>query len=286
MRLVLLLLVSLLFAWPAWCGELSLLPPQVYNGEVAVLRWQGEPLSFGVARFRDEVLYLYPDTDGSVALLPVPLDVPAGDYPLAVALVDPQGWTTTKELMLHVDYKKRPEEKLTLPERMVTPLADDVARINRESTLLRKTFALRSTRLWTTTFVRPVGEPVNSVFGKRRILNGKPKSPHSGTDFRSPLGTPVLSLNNGRAVLVADLFYTGKTVVVDHGEGLFSLYAHLSKVLVAVDDELLAGDVLGEVGSTGRSTGAHLHLTVKLLGERIDPLALMTIFTAPLSPGP
>ena len=285
MRIVLLLFVPLLFARPAWCGELILFPSQVFNGEVAVLRWQGEPLSFGVARFRDEVLYLYPDTGGSVALLPVPLDVPAGDYPLVVALVDPQGLSTTKELMLRVAHKKRPEEQLTLPERMVTPLAEDVARINRESNLLTQTFALRSTRLWTT-FVRPVGEPVSSVFGKRRVMNGKPKSPHSGTDFKSPLGTPVLSLSNGRVALVADLFYTGQTVVVDHGEGLFSVYAHLSKVLVADGDELQVGEALGEVGSTGRSTGAHLHLTVKLLGERVDPLALLAIFTAPLSPGP
>ncbi len=74
-----------------------------------------------------------------------------------------------------------------------------------------------------------------------------------------------------------DLFYTGKTVVVDHGEGLFSLYAHLSKVVVEEGHELLVGDVLGEVGSTGRSTGAHLHLTVKLLGERVDPLSLLLV---------
>ena len=109
-------------------------------------------------------------------------------------------------------------------------------------------------------------------------MNGKPKSPHSGTDFRSPSGTPVHSISNGRVTLVDDLFYTGKTVVIDHGEGLLSVYAHLSKALVAEDVELQIGDVLGEVGSTGRSTGAHLHLTVRLLGERVDPLALLDIF--------
>ncbi len=108
-------------------------------------------------------------------------------------------------------------------------------------------------------------------------MNGKPRAPHSGTDFRSPQGTPVRSISNGRIVLVDDLFYTGKTVVLDHGEGLFSLYAHLSRVLVEEGHELLVGDVLGEVGSTGRSTGAHLHLTVKLLGERVDPESLFEV---------
>ena len=282
-RFVLLSFTLLFFTCSAWCGELLLITPQVHNGEVALLRWQGEQLSFGVVRFRDEVLYLYPDTEGAVVLLPVGLDVPAGDYPLIAALVDPRGQTTKAELMLHVSYKKRPEEHLTLPERMVTPVAKDVARINRESVLLNKKYALRSSRFWTN-FERPVDDPVSSVFGKRRIMNGKPKSPHSGTDFRSPSGTSIRSISSGRVALVADLFYTGQTVVVDHGEGLLSIYAHLSKVLVKEGSELRVGDTLGEVGSTGRSTGAHLHLTVRLLGERVDPLALLAVFEDSMSP--
>lgn len=277
MRLLLIFLSLLLFTSPAWGGDLTLFSPRVYNGEVALLRWQGEPLSFGVVRFRDNVFYLYPDPEGAVVLLPVGLNVPAGDYPLTVALADMRGQTTAAELTLRVDYKARPEEHLTLPERMVTPVAKDLARIKRESSLLKQRYALRSQRLWAT-FALPVSESVSSVFGKRRVLNGKPKSPHSGTDFRSPSGTPVRSISNGRVALVADLFYTGKTVVVDHGEGLVSVYAHLSKVLVEEESELKIGDVLGEVGSTGRSTGAHLHLTVRLLEERVDPLALLAIF--------
>lgn len=275
-RLWLLLAIVLVWAWPAWCGDLSLVSPQVYNGEVAVLRWQGEPLSFGVVRYRDEVVFLYPDPLGAVALLPVGLDAAAGDYPLLAALVDRQGQTTFRELVLRVDHKTRPEEHLTLPQRMVTPPAEDLARINRESTLLNETFAGRSPRLWST-FERPVDGPVSSIFGKRRFMNGQPKSPHSGTDFREPDGTPVHAISGGRVALVSDMFYTGQTVVVDHGEGLFSLYAHLSRVLVEEGHEVLKGAVLGKVGSTGRSTGAHLHLTVKLLGERVDPLALLAI---------
>lgn len=273
----LLLWFALLLVAPAWCGELSLVSAQVHNGEVAVLRWHGEPLSFGVVRFRDEVFYLYPDRQGAIALLPVGLEVPAGDYPLLAAVVNRQGRTTAGELALRVIHKARPEEHLTLPERMVTPSAQDAARIERESRLLGEKFAARSPRLWTT-FVRPVEQQVNSVFGKRRIMNGKPRAPHSGTDFRSPAGTPVRTISSGRAALVADLFYTGQTVVIDHGEGLFSLYAHLSSSLVEEGRELLAGEVLGKVGSTGRSTGPHLHLTVRLLGERIDPLALLEAF--------
>jgi murein DD-endopeptidase MepM/ murein hydrolase activator NlpD len=271
------LLLTFLLAPPAFSGELSLRSEQVNNGEAAVLHWQGRQLSFGVVRFNEEVYYLYPDSDGAIALLPVGLDVTAGHYPISAAMVDRQGQTSTTELLLTVVDKKRPEEHLTLPERMVTPDKKDSARISREHNHLKEVFAGRSTRFWTT-FEKPVGDAVNSVFGKRRVLNGKPKSPHSGTDFRSPSGTPVRPISNGRVALVSDLFYTGNTVVVDHGEGLFSLYAHLSEVLVEEGHDLLMTDVLGKVGSTGRSTGAHLHLTVKLFGERIDPLALLDAF--------
>jgi murein DD-endopeptidase MepM/ murein hydrolase activator NlpD len=271
------LLLTFFLVSSAFSGDLSLRHEKVNNGEAAVLQWRGEPLSFGVVRFNDDIYYLYPDVDGAIALLPVGLGVEAGHYPVIAAMVDMQGETSTKELLLTVVDKKRPEEHLSLPERMVTPGKKDSERISREHNLLRDVFAKRSPRFWTI-FEKPVGDAVNSVFGKRRVLNGKPKSPHSGTDFRSPAGTPVRPISNGRVAMVSDLFYTGNTVIVDHGEGLFSLYAHLSEALVEEGHDLLVTDILGKVGSTGRSTGAHLHLTVKLFGERIDPLALLAAF--------
>lgn len=277
MRIVL-LLVFLCFVSGPVRAELTLTPAKVSNGDVAVLRWQGDTLSFGVVRFLDEVIHLYPDSRGAVALLPVGLDVQQGDYPLQAALVDLRGRTTTARLHLQVSHKERPLEHLTLPQNMVTPDAESLARIDREQERLKELFALRSSRFWTH-FERPVDEEVSSVFGKRRLLNGTPKSPHSGTDFRSPAGTPVRSLSGGRVVLVADLFYTGNTVVVDHGEGLLSLYAHLAELLVDEGSELMAGDILGKVGSTGRSTGPHLHLSVRLLDVRVDPLALLAAFS-------
>ena len=276
MRLVLFLVCLCFLPGPAWAG-LTLTPAKVSNGDVAVLRWQGEPLSFGVVRFLDQIIYLYPDSEGAIALLPIGLDVQAGDYILPVALVDRRGRTTMADIPLQTRHKVRPLEHLTLPQNMVTPDAASLVRIDRENKQLKELYALRSPRLWTH-FQRPVDEEVSSVFGKRRLLNGEPKSPHSGTDFRSPAGTPVRSLSSGRVVMVADLFYTGKTVVVDHGEGLLSLYAHLSEVLVDEGRELTAGDTLGKVGSTGRSTGAHLHLSVRLLDVRVDPLALLAAF--------
>ena len=123
----------------------------------------------------------------------------------------------------------------------------------------------------------PVADPVSSIFGKRRFLNGQPRAPHSGTDFRSSRGTPVRTIAAGRTVMVSELFYTGRTVVVDHGAGLLSLYAHLSSSDLLPGQFLAAGETVGLVGSTGRSTGPHLHLTVRLHGERVDPLALIEL---------
>ncbi|MEN8686273.1 MAG: hypothetical protein AB1Z50_01805, partial [Desulfuromonadales bacterium] len=177
-----LLFFMLFWFFPALAlAGLTLSPAHVSNGEVSVLRWQGGSLSFGVARFLDDVIYLYPDGDGAIALLPVGLNVEEGDYPLHAALVDRHGRTTTAKLQLHVSHKQRPLEHLTLPQNMVTPNAESLARINRESHQLKQIFAARSPRFWMD-FERPVDEEVSSVFGKRRLLNGQPKAPHSGTD--------------------------------------------------------------------------------------------------------
>ena len=176
MRHLLFFMLVLLIPAPALAG-LTLSSANVNNGEVAVLRWQGEPLSFGVARFLDDVIYLYPDSGGAIALLPIGLSVEEGDYPLHAALVDRRGRTTTVKLQLHVNHKERPLEQLTLPQNMVTPDAESLARIQRESEQLKGLFTARSERFWTH-FQRPVDEEVSSVFGKRRLLNGQPKSPH------------------------------------------------------------------------------------------------------------
>jgi murein DD-endopeptidase MepM/ murein hydrolase activator NlpD len=132
-------------------------------------------------------------------------------------------------------------------------------------------------RLWAGRFVRPVADPANSAFGSRSILNGQARSPHGGTDFLSEAGTPVHAPNSGRVVLVDDLYYTGNTVVIDHGQGLVSLFAHLSAVNVRASQDVKTGDLIGLVGATGRVTGPHLHWTVRLGNARVDPLSLVAV---------
>lgn len=277
LRFLLSWLLVMLAPLAVYAGEIRLEPASVVNGGTAVLRWTGPTPAVAVVRFNDRVAYLYPDPGGAIVLLPVPLDLPAGTYSLPGAVVDAYGESTLFELKLPVTRMERPQESLTLPEKMVSPSDPQVlARISRERTLLDNLFAQPSPRRWDR-FVRPVGDPISSVFGKRRLLNGQPRAPHSGTDFRSPAGTPVRAISSGRVALGDNLFYTGKTIVLDHGEELFSVYGHLSAITVKTGQVVAAGEILGRVGSTGRSTGPHLHLTVRLGGARVDPILFLEV---------
>ena len=132
-------------------------------------------------------------------------------------------------------------------------------------------------RLWTTAFVPPVPGQANSAFGTRSIFNGKRRSAHGGADFVSPSGTPVRAPNAGHIVVARDLYFSGNTLVIDHGLGLFSTLAHLSAIDAREGDGVSAGQVVGRVGATGRVTGPHLHWAVRAGGARIDPLAVLAL---------
>jgi len=122
-----------------------------------------------------------------------------------------------------------------------------------------------------------VPDQANSIFGTRSIFNGVRRSPHSGTDFLSPAGTPIQAPNGGRVVLARNLYFTGNTLVIDHGLGLLSLFAHLSAFSVQEGDVVSTGQIVGNVGATGRVTGPHLHWAVRANGSRVDALSLLAV---------
>jgi murein DD-endopeptidase MepM/ murein hydrolase activator NlpD len=160
----------------------------------------------------------------------------------------------------------------------VEPPADQIQRILDEAAALERLWtASAAERLWTAPFVRPVPGAANSAFGSRSVYNGEPRSPHGGADFRSSAGTPIHAPAAGRVVLARNLYFTGNTVVIDHGLELFSLVAHLSTMGVAEQTTVTAGEVIGKVGATGRVTGPHLHWAVRIGAARVDPLAILTI---------
>jgi murein DD-endopeptidase MepM/ murein hydrolase activator NlpD len=133
-------------------------------------------------------------------------------------------------------------------------------------------------RLWRGPFRAPVqgGQPTGG-FGLRRVINGQPRNPHAGFDWAAPVGTPVTAAGAGRVALVAEHFFAGRLVVVDHGVSLFTLYFHLDETRVAAGTRVGGGDVVGTVGVTGRVTGPHLHFGVILDGARVDPQSLLAL---------
>lgn len=260
----------------AYLLEPAILPP----GGVATLCWQGtETPTRAAVSGGAAVTPFFRRDQASCALLAVDLDAPAGDRSVTIAFADAVGKEQTTTLTLQVTAVEKPEQRLSLPPQMVTPTKPQIVkRIAAERKVLDRIFTRRTPIRFDPVFIRPVDGEVISAFGLRRVLNGVPKSPHNGLDLRAQLGTPVACMASGEVVLAGDLYYTGKTVVVDHGGGLFSLYAHLDTLAVASGKRIVAGEKLGTVGSTGRSTGPHLHFGTRIGTARVDPLALLAIF--------
>jgi hypothetical protein len=169
-----------------------------------------------------------------------------------------------------------PRETLSVAPKYVEPPPDVRERLAKERKELNALYATRRVvALSERAFVRPVPGEATSVFGTQRVFNGKPRAPHSGLDLRAATGTPVKSSGDGRVGLAADLYYSGNTIIVDHGGGLFTVYAHLSELLVGKNDQVAAGQLLGLSGATGRVTGPHLHWGAKIGKRPFDPTALL-----------
>ena len=205
-----------------------------------------------------------------VAVVGIPLDAKPGQYALRV---------DARSLGFTVRDKQYAVQRLTIEnKRMVEPTAQDLARIRRESAIIHAALAAwRDRKDVSLRFDLPLLGPVSSPFGLRRIFNGEPRAPHSGIDIAVPAGTPIRAPAPGRVVAIGDFFFDGNMVLIDHGRGLVTMYAHMEKILVKKGQRLARGEVIGLVGQTGRATGPHLHWGVSLNNARVDP----TLFLSP-----
>ena len=259
--------------------EVSHLARSLQPGEVVLITVESQlPLKQMEGKAFEKTFLFYPTTEDTVwqGLIGIDLETSAGNYPVLMNGTTSDGVSVQHSYELQVEHKEFPTRRLTVEEKFVNPPQEMMSRIRRESRRVSEAFAgLNPDKLWEHSFLSPVPGATTSGFGKRSILNGQPRSPHTGTDFDAAEGTPVKAPNRGKVVLVSNLYYSGNTVILDHGQGLYSYFGHLSRFAVEEGQMISPGDRVGDVGATGRVTGAHLHWTVRLNGTRVDPLSLI-----------
>jgi murein DD-endopeptidase MepM/ murein hydrolase activator NlpD len=210
-------------------------------------------------------------------LLGVNVDSAPGAVTLIIQGKTANGLTGTARVSLLVERYRFETRRLQVDPKLANPPPEELARIKEEARVMAEAFAIVTPqRYWGGPFDAPVPGTATSSFGRLTITNGKPAGRHQGADFRAVTGTPVKAPNAGRVVVAQNLYFAGNTVIIDHGLGVFSLLAHLSRIDVTPGATLARGDLVGESGATGRVTGPHLHWAVRFGDMTVDPIALMT----------
>jgi murein DD-endopeptidase MepM/ murein hydrolase activator NlpD len=274
------------------CGsglELRLSAPDTAQGTLLIAELRSpKPLSEVSGRWNERDVPFWQETkkeqgastaDIRKALLGVDLEKAAGKYEFTVVGQLQGGERVSCLATVEVKEGHFATENLTVKKQFVEPNPEQEARAEAETKRLREIYdRVTPDRLWNGPFRVPLdGDFKGSNFGKRRVLNGHPGSPHSGVDFPAPTGTPVHAAQKGRVVLAEDLYFSGNAVIVDHGLGIYTFYCHFSEIDSKVGDEVVAGTLLGKVGATGRVTGPHLHWGLQVEHTRVNALEILKV---------
>jgi murein DD-endopeptidase MepM/ murein hydrolase activator NlpD len=270
------------FASPAAASALQVrvTPASPRQGDVAVFFVAG---AHGAREVEGSLggrpLAFFPYGEEYAALAGIDLESKPGRMPWKVGIVEAGGTPRKASGVITVRARRFSIQRLTLPAHMVDLDPQTERRAVAEAARLRTLFdSLSPERLWLGRFTRPVGgSSPGEGYGARRIINAQPRSPHSGIDFSADLGTPVVAANRGRVALVAEFFFAGRLIVLDHGLGLYTLYYHLDGISVSEGALVERGQTIGTVGATGRATGPHLHFGAQLRRARVDPTALFLL---------
>lgn len=270
-KLFLSIIFTLLVTLNTYALDIELKPDEVNPGDIIFLKADNNTTSHPEAEFLDKKFKFYRSgKEYLIALIPVEVSTPPGDYTVSI-----KNGEERQILKVKVKSYEFPSMKLTVSEDKVTLSAKDEKRVEEEYLLQNKLWVMSSEKAWNGGFIMPTDTPVSEVFGVKRIFNEKKTSLHRGIDLKGKTGTPVRAINSGRVVLRKNLFYGGDTLILDHGMGLLSVYMHLSEFNVPEDAMVEKGAIVGLVGMTGRATGPHLHMSVKLKGVSVNPLALV-----------
>jgi len=213
-----------------------------------------------------------------LAFIGLDLDLKQGSYEMEIFIDKALGEREYIKKRISVLAKEFPLKKLWVDEKFVTPPPEFNERIRREGDILKVIYGITTDRwLGKGFFILPSSGKATPNFGERRIFNNKPCSSHKGIDIKVPYGTPVKASNSGRVVLASDLYFAGKTVIIDHGMSVFTMYCHFSKIRVKRGKLVKKGEIIGEIGATGRVTGPHLHWGVKVSGINVDPFSILSL---------
>ena len=266
-------LLPVLFSAAATAAPLPHAEP--VPGGVAIVPLGPDSGKMPRATFNGDRVIVLKDERKWLAVVGIPLEARPGAYSIKI-----EG-SKHRDLSFSVHDKQYAVQRVTIQNRRkVDPTALDLKRIRRESRIIKAALAAWHAKASVPLqFDLPVLGPVSSPFGLRRVFNGEPRAPHSGIDIAVPAGTPIRAPAPGRVAAVGDFFFDGKMVMIDHGQGLVTMYGHMEKILVKKGQRVARGEVIGLVGQTGRATGPHLHWGVSLNNARVDP----TLFLSPAS---
>jgi murein DD-endopeptidase MepM/ murein hydrolase activator NlpD len=213
-----------------------------------------------------------------LALAGVSLETRPGSYSLVLSGATASGSPVSFRRSFAVGQAKYPLVQLTVSRQFTEPSPEQQAQIKQDQQIKQKAFSETSPdREWSGPFSAPVSAPVSDVFGTRRVFNGATKSVHQGLDYRVPPQTPVAATNAGTVILAQPLYFEGNCVVLDHGQGLLTLYLHLAELKVKDGERVERGQLIGLSGATGRATGPHLHVAVRWQGTYLNPAVLLEL---------
>lgn len=259
-----------LFAPHAEAFQAKVLPSNIHQGDAFILRVTGLEAAEPSAIFENKALHFGKCGKGCFIAIGA-VDIKSRPGVHRISLKTGKQKTALQLRVLKGSFKTI---HLTLPEEKVTFSPEDLVRINREDDMLASIWQIESERLWDGSFILPLPNLFSTPFGAKRIINKKTVSLHRGLDMRGKAGENIQASNRGRVMLTEELFFGGNTLILDHGQGIFTVYMHMSGFNVQPGDIVSKGDVIGFVGSSGRSSGPHLHFGVKVMRVSTNPVSI------------